>query len=552
MISVLGGGKYATVLLGVVLACFFVSVQWLNVGVREVVSPDEASNLMFSERVAKGDGLAIEVAEEIAEAGDQGVFPRSTISLDGRVVPTSFLGMPLLYGAVGRVFGVWVIPFLTGALAVLGVVLWADVVAYMFGDRRVGVLAGLFLMTMPAYWFYAGRAMMHNVPFLVFGIIAVWFGVVAKDRGWRYAELWSGVAVGLALAFRLGEVIWVSGVIALLIGFALWTKAWSKQSLIFFILGGVLVAVPLSLAQQSVYGSPFETGYTIQPTYSVTPEEPPRPPTEVTQADYPGLLGVLFPFGFHERAIARNAWNYLIVVAPHVALLALAGVVIALLELRRKRRWSLILFGTIALGVTAWLGVVYGSWVFYDNANRDLVTLGNSYARYWLPIYALWTPLMAYGVAKFWAYMEHRWKAGLAFVFVALLIMVTVTLNARLVFFGEDGFLNARRVLMLAHEQSEKVMRLTEQHAVIIVDTEDKYLYPERQVLVPLRTERTYALIPRIAKVAPLYYYGITLPETDLNFLNEVRLAPVGLFAEPVALFNDKTLYRFAPLENAP
>jgi hypothetical protein len=81
------------------------------------------------------------------------------------------------------------------------------------------------------------------------------------------------------------------------------------------------------------------------------------------------------------------------------------------------------------------------------------------------------------------------------------------------------------------------------------VDRADKYLFPSRQVIVPLRAERTYAMMPVIVPSIPLYYFGITFPENDVQYLNNERLASVGLRIESVVTVDDETLYRI--IENA-
>ena len=556
MSSLLTPKKIATILLSVLAVMFFVTTQWLIIGTNHSVSPDEAANLLFAERVAAGKSIAIDVPVELAEAGDNGIRPRSTVGMDGRVVPTSFLGVPILYGAVGWIFGAWIIPHLTSVIAILGAVAWALLIRYLAKSEAIGWLAGALVLVTPGYWFYTGRALMHNVPFVAFLMIAAWIGIVRPLGKWS-APL-AGLTLGIGMTMRTGEIIWVTALVASLVVIALIKRLWSLKDVAGFVLAGLVVAISLGIAQQNVYGSFFETGYTIQPSYEVSPQEPPAPPTEVTQANYSGVLGVLFPFGFHERAIVRNGWNYLIELPLLYSGVAAAGVLIVVLIAARKFWQQGIKRGIESMGaweylamvlfaVTAWLVAVYGSWVFFDNADRDLITVGNSYVRYWLPIYLLMTPFIALALRIGW---DSTGKIAKGKDWIAKpiwgIIMAICFLGSSLitVFDSDDGFANARSVLIDAETQVQQVLENTEEDAVVIVDTEDKYLYPERQVLVPLRTERTYALMPRIAKVAPLYYYGISLPEKDLDFLNTEKLAQNDLQIELVEVIDDKSLYR--------
>lgn len=523
--------------IGVVVLCalYFASMLWLTVGTHEPVSPDERANWFFAQRVAAGEPLAYE--EPLAEVADNGIHPRSTVSLGGRIVPTSFVGMPVLTGAVGWLLGDWAIRVVTPVLALLGVLAWSGVVARVFGDRRLAMLSALALAIMPAYWFYAGRTMMHNVPFVALGIVAAWFAVVRPISNKRFAwvnELASGIALALSLSMRTSELVWIAPAVMILVLVALIKKWWNFKQLGLFVLGGVLVMAPILMIQNDLYGSPLASGYTVTPELTVTPAEPPRY-AEVTQADYPGLLGVLLPFGFHERPIIRNSWNYLVAIAPHLAIITGLGVFFALRESRKDRTWRYWLAG-LAL-ITAWLVAVYGSWVFYDNADRTLITIGNSYMRYWLPIFVLSTPL----IAKALLAIKSR-------AFITLVLVTMLTWNAMLVFDGQDGFISARKTIVAAHATSQEIFALTEPNSVIITDTEDKYLFPDRKVLQPLRRERTYALMPSIVKNAPLYYYGISLPQEDIDFLMEQKLVPLGLAIEHVETFGALSLYRiFTP-----
>ena len=77
-----------------------------------------------------------------------------------------------------------------------------------------------------------------------------------------------------------------------------------------------------------------------------------------------------------------------------------------------------------------------------------------------------------------------------------------------------------------------------------MVDYADKYLFPHREVVVPLRSEHTYSHLPALRELAPLYYYGITLPETDLVYLQEEKLIELGLTIEPIEEVFNETLYR--------
>ena len=92
---------------------------------------------------------------------------------------------------------------------------------------------------------------------------------------------------------------------------------------------------------------------------------------------------------------------------------------------------------------------------------------------------------------------------------------------------------------MLAH---------TDPKSLVIVDRADKLLFPQRPVIYPLRSEATYAALPKLSGAAPLYYYGITFPEKDLDFLRSEKLPPLGLTIEKVLELQEESLYYLRPL----
>jgi hypothetical protein len=78
---------------------------------------------------------------------------------------------------------------------------------------------------------------------------------------------------------------------------------------------------------------------------------------------------------------------------------------------------------------------------------------------------------------------------------------------------------------------------------VVIVDHADKFLFPTCRVIVPLRAESTFAIMPTLVDDG-LYYFGLTLPDVDVAHLNDVRLKPMDLRIELIETLQDQTLYR--------
>lgn len=551
------------------LILYAASLLWLSVGTPGTfISPDENAAFTFAE-VWRNDG-ELAVAEELNTTLGGIVHPRSVVAVGGALVPGSFFGMPLLAGTIGRFVGAHGMLLVTPFLAVLAVLAWRSVVYRLFGDNRLATLAAVALAVFPPFWYYAARSMMHNVAFVAFLIFGAWFVIakpfsrVGENRSRRLLEfLFAGICVGIALMMRTAEVIWVVAAVGGL--FAAKQSAISNQrtaathlpSTIYlvtaFASGAIMMLALLALVQASVYGSPFVNGYTVQNAVSAAPQEVQFALAETpAETIFEKVGAVLLPFGFHEFAIAKNVWHFGLALFPWMTVLAAVGIASSQWPVARrqpgseplnpghwplqKKTWRVLL--TLLVVLAAWLGVVYGSWSFNDNPDPFAVTLADSHVRYWLPLFVLATPFIALALQKLTT--RKAW----------LLVPVTaavVVLSWSLVFLGDDGLLASRKELFESAAKRDAVLLATEETSIVIVDRADKFLWPHRSVVVPLRSESTFAAMPDMVALGSVYYFGIPFPADDLAHLNDVQLAPLGLRIDIVAPVDDEALYRISP-----
>lgn len=533
-------------------ALFAGSLLLASVG-RIYVSPDETANAFFAERFARTSTLSF--VEPLNAIADGRIHPRSTEVVEGKTVPGSFLGLPVLYGLVAAIIGVWVLPLLTACVAALAVVAWYGVVRRVFG-ATVGVLATVLLATHPAWWYYTSRGFMHNVLFtslLVFAVYAVVarpvFARVRRPESLRVfgdAAL-AGLCVGLALFVRTSEVLWVLPLCVLLplVGFpkTIWRRG-VKQVCTFVVFLG-LSLVPMFALNGSTYGSPFENGYTV-----TTDTQLAVPDTEI-ESLLPTISTSTVPTSrlgtFDWHATKANTKYYLLGLFWWLTLLCLMGAPHVLgtrtepsARVRAKRTY---LVGT---AVAAFVLVpLYGSWTFFDNPDPAQITIGNSHIRYWLPLFVLSTPFAATGIVWLTSFLSSRALRALLSVVVVFACALAGTHVAA--FAPQDGLLVSRAGLETSRAIREEVLSVVEEQAVVIVDRADKLFFPYRQVLYPLRDEATYALMPKLVLRVPLYYYGITLPPQDIEYLNTDKLAELGLRIDLVAPFGIESLYRITP-----
>jgi len=513
------------------------------------VSPDETANAFFAKTFVRDGSLS--VYEPMNAVLGDALHPRSIVSVGGRLVPGSFIGLPVIFGAIAALAGYWSLPLLTPLLAALAVLAWYGTVKKIF-DRETALLSAVLLAIHPAWWYYSARSFMPNVPFVALLILAAYVLVVRPSRTRRFAIVdptLAGALAGLALFIRPSEAIWlalatVAATFPLLMGRR--GQGWSsRKSIAAFLVGFAVAIVPLFAFNAATYGSPLTTGYTVvanaEAGGTVATAPAVTPPRHDSVAPSP-----FFPFGLSRHNVKANLLSYGFELFWWLTILALIGFPLAfprksLAKEHNAARKSYLAFAIVA---SAYLALMYGSWTFFDNPDPTQVTIGNSHVRYWLPAFALATPFCALGIR----WISRRAITDLAQrMAVVILVVLCLGLSVRVAFLSsQDGIVAAANGLAESRETRAAVLASTEKDAIIVVDRADKLFFPFRRVLYPLRDEATYALMPRIALRVPLYYYGITLPQTDVDYLNGDKLAKLGLKIDIVHTFRIETLYRIS------
>ncbi len=544
--------KRDLLVLGVASIIFFVATMILSTVGPIYDSPDETANAYFTNLFAD-QGRLYQYEPLNAVLGDV-LYPRSVVSVDGRLLPGSFLGLPVLYGLLLRVFSSAALPFLTPLIATLALFAWYGTIRALF-DRRVALVSALLLAAHPAWTYYTARGLLHNVLFTSLLIFAAWF-LVARPFAWlrrvRQALLpdgmdamCAGLAIGLALFVRSSELFWIAGA-GLVAAFFL-RKMVARRHLVLLCLSILLALTPMFFLNRSLYGSPIATGYTVTDGSEEVSYQT-ATPSSIDQLSAQAASFVL-PFGIHPRTMWRHFMDYGIGMFWWIAFLAAIGIPLAFPHPsdrgeRRQARWAYLF---VFAGVSAWLVLFYGSWNVHDNPDPGAITIGNSYIRYWLPAFVMTTPFAALTLIKL---CERPLTTFARRAAATMLAIVVLFLGVRVAFFSPgDGLVPERNILTAYAAVRSSVFAQTEPDAVIIVDRSDKLFFPDRLVRYPLRDEATYALMPRLALRVPLYYYGITFPETDMTYLNTRKLKDLGLFITLLQTYDQESLYRisFAP-----
>ena len=457
-------------------------------------SPDETSNVFFSRHFARSGTLWI--VEPLNLVTDGLVHPRSIRVVDNFLVPGGFLGLPVIYGTIAKAAGGGIIPFLTPLFSVLAVVAWGLLVASRFG-RKTGVGAAVLLAAHPAWWYESSRTMLPNVLFCAFLISSAWLFFATPirsviERGGREGlplfrkadAALAGVCIALALAVRKAEAYWIAlGIVAL--AASAWKRVpWTRLAV--FAAAAVLSFAPFLILNQAVYGHPFATGYGSGLAVPVG---------ELPHGRGDALLGplrpLLFPLGFAPRTALANFWTYGVGFFWWWSILVACGVAAFVLTARRRKvKWSgdAKSIAIAGVAVTAWLVLFYGSWSVQDNPDPSAVTIGSSYLRYWLPVFALSTLPVAWLMRTAAETVRPRALRPL----LALMLFCYLGASAADVFWAPgEGLAAVRSELRRYDGIVKEIVAKTPQDSLIIVDRADKYVFPDRSVITPLRSETT-------------------------------------------------------------
>ncbi len=576
---------------GFVVLYSYLSWESVQMPLLRFSAPDEQANYYFSKIFAEKSVLSY--PEPLLEVSQDFVHTRSMTASNGEVKPVGFLGFSLIYGMLGKIFGVALIPFFTPVLSVLSTIFFYAAIRRIF-NKKIAFISCALLLIHPAYWYYSTRALMPNVLFLDLLIIGLSILIIASppSRTPKYistiiylkgitgattikkkfvTRIWAlwwkakyvlrkvfclkivlfalgGFFIALSLTVRLSEVLWVS-VLLFVWGF-MYIRRLTLWRVIFFIGGFAIPVSVLLFYNYSLYGNILSSGYKMMNT-ALSNDALTRTVGLVQQGHFKGLivsvkdvirpyLPLLLPFGYRPDIFWGNAINYLVTFFWWFTIPTIAGTALLLrnqvIHIVRHRvphqLWYLLMWCL----VTGWLVVFYGSWKLTDNINGH-VALGVSYVRYWLPSYVMALPFLA--TLFVWLFEKGRNSLFRWWCIILLMGAMTVMSLNTVFLGGQESLLDAKNQLSEMQEKAHKVFEYTPNDAVIFSQRSDKIFFPERRVAGSFAEFPERNLIITLITKAPVYYYGLWDKETA-KYICGKYFEPLGIRWEYVDRIADR------------
>ncbi len=540
-------------------------------------SPDETANYFFSRQF--GEKQALSYFDQAAVVGDNLVMPRSLRSDSGWVKPVSFLGIIISYGTIASWLGTGVIPFLTPFFGALGIIFFYFLVSYIFKNKRIGLISAFLLASFPVYIYYTVRSMFHNVLFVVFLIIAAYFLAIAlggkkKEGIWESLKnkffsfrlekernlqmIWAllaGAFSGLAVITRTSELIWLAPVAGII--WIFYARRLGLIKLLLFFAGLFLTLLPVAYWNTVLYQGSFNTGYNAM---NNSLQELSTASTEVVKTTFGGqatkyveyfetLSHNIFYFGFNKAQSISMFKHYVIEMFTELVIIGGIGFLILFIKnifhFRKRYLVYAIVWGTLSIILIFY----YGSWLFNDNPNPNSFTIGNSYTRYWLPIYLMLLPLVALAIEKISRLLllitnktKSRIRNIIATGLQTVCVMYFAYIGIVFVLFGsEEGLAYLYHNNLAERANAEKVWSLTEKDGIIITQYYDKFFFPERRIIMgKLPNDEILVAIEKLVAHYPVYYYNFYLNDKDVAYLNERKFAPYNVEMKLIKKVNSK------------
>jgi len=450
---------------------FFSDVPTSKVSIR-FNTPDEVMNFYFTNLFADENKMYYSEPYNLLANGF--IFPRWAKPIADKITPGTFQGIILIYGSLAKIFSKFIIPFLTPLFAVIGALFFYGIIKLIF-NKKIALISFILMLTFPAYIYYSSRVMFHNILFFSLLLGGLYFLLklfYVKKNKYIYSVL-AGLFFGLSLITRTSEIVWVFLLVLIFLLFNFKNlKSYYKYLIIIFIIF-ILCFAPVLINNKNLYGSYFATGYSLVVSENFE---------EISHTEQIGLVqSILLPFGFHPRVIITYSfYRYFVKLFWLYIILFLIGLAI-FFKIKRNKLQNM--YFCFLFLVSCFLIIYYGSWFFRDSLDLNLVSMGSSYVRYFLPIYIFAMLFIGLLLIKIW---ELNYKFKLNKIFVIFVFCFLFFVSCFVVYFkNSESLVQINKNLLKYRTQAQDILNKTGPDDIILTDiSNDKVIFPERSHLI--------------------------------------------------------------------
>lgn len=333
------------------------------------LSPDETAVYQAAKQFAH-DGTMRLASPYIAQ------FPwahaRSFVAQGEFAVPVGFIGMPLVQALAHALRLPWLGAYLTPLLVlIVGFLFWKISSKQSLPWRVLIVLSWL---TLPNVVLYANRSLFPNLMAVCLSFIAGYF---IWERRSLPRSIMAGLCWGVACIIRPIDAAWIVPWILCAWRFRQGRQQCEERThALTVMLSAGLVVLLGAVVHRMTYDSIFQLGYFLRDPVITHPAAMPE---TVTVTPTPSVVN-WFPFGIHPRHMWFNLKQYLFGILWPWVLLAL-GAALGQKKHVLKNPW---------VWLAGWTGAVcvgiYGQGIYQDAIGVNVVSIGNSFLRYMLPL----------------------------------------------------------------------------------------------------------------------------------------------------------------------
>ena len=424
----------------------FLPLQHYNV----FESPDENANYLTTKLYA--DTGQLWYTEEYTWLDFENyLHPRHFVTHGDKVVPTEFLGLPVIYGPLFSIFGaasaiVWTIIF-----ALLTYVYFIKLSILLYGEKAGLYAPFIFLANLPLI-FYLNFPYYNATGAICFFICGIFY--LAKfnaSDGNRYL-LVSVILFSLSILFRLEYSVFIALLFAIVLVNKYRLKIKNYLKLIALIISIVIIycIFPILLLNFEVYGKATTFG------------------TQLLQVSSIGQEGMkwwqfFFPYSIIPEIVLTNIYRLLFQLQPILALFAVIGLVYCFRYYKYDR------LKLLYLVLVTYILVYFGSSDTYLAYEFSYLGLEVSIIRYWLIIYFFLSIMTVAGLQ-----FLNRYFKFTPFVIVVLLITSITSLLVD----------NERSMMDLSESQEYRqqtianIKSVINSKSIVYTDTFDKVLEP--------------------------------------------------------------------------